>query len=156
MGTEVIKGIGAGVKEGFLNVFFKLLNGAWSIVAVIIAIMWAWLQLTPEQTVRLLEIEQLFNSWIGIMLMVSIVLSYVASLIGKLKEDIKEIFTNPVHEMICILAAMKEEIANSEKNVKDTLGNIEGKFEKSIDAGAIERGKILSLLLVWKPFFEGK
>ena len=148
MSTKEIKERGIEVKEGAVNLCLRLLNGSWSLLAIFFLIVWGWLQLSPEEIAQLKELETLLNSKVGWWLGFVIFISYIVSIIGKLREDIENIFTNPVKEMTYILAAMREDVRNSEAVLKDKMGNIEQKFEKSIDKGAVERGEI--------PFFEGK
>ena len=156
MSTKEIKDIGNGIKDGMVTLFLRLLNGSWSLLAICFVIVWGWLKLTPEQIVQLKELETMLNSKVGWWLGFIIFVSYVVSIIGKLRDDIKNIFTNPVREMTYILAAMREDVRNSEESLKTTMGNIERKFEKSIDRGDVERGEILSMLHSFKTFIDGK
>lgn len=140
------------IKQNVIDAFLKVLQGSWSVVAVSVALLWGWLSLDAEQVKRLHELEPLLNSTVGGWFAILIALSYIFSMIGKLREDVKAVFTDPVKEMIFLIASTKEE----HDNLKATLQEIEKRFKHDIDKGEHDRGEIITMLNTWKPFFEGK
>lgn len=123
----------------------KHVNGAWGLVFVFVGLLWGWLQISPEDVKRIHDLEPILNSKVGQYLMFVIIISFIISAIGKVKDDIREIFTNPVRDLAAMMVRTDAKIIN-----------IEDKFEKSIEKGEQQRDRIENLLQTQNRFFEEK
>jgi hypothetical protein len=121
-----------GVKQGIVDVFIKLLNGAYALPVLIIGIVYLWSNMTLEQIQRVRELEPLLNSSFGIAFSVIVVFSYLSNVISSpIKEMTKALIDlkGKIDEMIDIVQHRLEHAEDQRNEMKGDIKTIQKFFD---------------------------
>lgn len=126
------------IKKGTLDAIGGIIKTPLAIPGIIVLLLWKWLQLTPDEVTRIKELQPMLNSAIGVSIAFSVViaalviaLSYVFMMLGKFKEEIKDVFTTPLKDMTIAISALNTKI--------DVATDA---FEAQIERGERQRAEI--------------
>jgi len=106
-------------KQGVIDLFLKLINGAWALPTIIVVIVGLWSRMTTEQICRVKELQPLLNSSIGIAFAVILVVSYLSNVIS-----------SPIKEMTTAVIELKSELHDVSEALKDQSKHIESQFRE--------------------------
>ena len=104
--------------------FLGLINGAYALPAIMIGIIYLWIHLTPEEIERVKDLEPLMNSSIGIAFSFVVAMSFVFNLVGKLKGEIKDVFTRPIREMTEAMLDIKSDVRTLTNKIDSHINKI--------------------------------
>lgn len=140
------------IKQGTFDFFSGILKTQYALPGILIWLAWQWIRLTPEEVVRMKELEPFLNSPLGIALAFVIVIaafliaiSYVFSMLKSFKDDLKEIFSEPLKEMSQNLKEFDNKFEVAEKTL-----------EYHVDRAEKQRTEIRDFLRKQQSFFEAR
>lgn len=108
----------AQLKQLAIHAILKLLNSTWSMIVVFVGLIWLWLRLDATQVKRVQELEPILNSKVGFFFIVLVIISYIISIFGSLKDEIRTIFTLPMQMMTQDLKTLLRENREVQKVLK--------------------------------------
>jgi hypothetical protein len=113
------------IKQGVMELFLKLLGGAYALPTITIAIVYGWSILSTEQIERIKELEPLLNSSLGIAFAVIVVVSYLSNIVASPIKDMTEAVMSLKKEIHHAIEAMEERLTHAEYQNQDILARVE-------------------------------